>query len=131
GDRNIVRKNLVRDITVTGNPDTVGIGTSGIGTLVQGNVIGNIKPPSCFNVYGIKAVGSFNRIVDNDVDYAPSIGSNCDGTGISLSHGFATGNRISYAIHGIEMGQDAKFRDNLTLYVAVPYSGGTDAGNNN
>lgn len=45
----------------------------------------------------------------------------------------AVNNRITDADVGIGylFGATGKYRDNLTSAVATPYSGGTDAGNNN
>ena len=78
-------------------------------------------------------VGPGNRVIDNDVNKVIGVGP-ANGFGIDVN-GFAclaVNNRISDATVGLVMATvTTKYRDNLTAGVSFPYSGGTDAGNNN
>jgi hypothetical protein len=79
--------------------------------------------------------GSETRIIDNDITQTRKSGNGI-AVGILLDgvvDVLAVNNRITNADIGIQYGIGAtgKFRDNLTSGVATPFTGGTDAGNNN
>jgi hypothetical protein len=112
GSGNIVRNNLV---VATGGTTEHGAGNE--------------------NAIGITVVGDGPRVLNNDVVHTFKQGS---GTawGIlffsAVTSGLAVNNRITGADKGIDFtGSTGKFRDNLTFGVTTPFTGGTDAGNNN
>jgi hypothetical protein len=99
--------------TATASPDKPGAGIvlwNANGAIVAGNRIVNTTWASG---YGITTVGTPNAT-----------------PGANL---LIFGNRISGAEMGIALapGTTAKYSDTVTIGVATPYSGGTDAGNNN
>jgi hypothetical protein len=97
---------LQNDVT-----DTIGVGTgtgialgiaSGNGSVAERNRIGN----------AVLAASSGLRIFQS-------------------SSVLAVGNRLAVLTNGIEYSSSTgRYRDNLTSGVATPYTGGTDAGNN-
>jgi hypothetical protein len=84
---------------------------------------------------GIVVVGPGHRVLDNDVMTVTAAGSGvARGIWLWVDSGgsVAASNRIAQVDVGIELAvADAKYKDNLTSSVAVPYYGGTDAGHNN
>ena len=97
---------LDNDVTDTrpmgaGSAFAVSVDTAA-GAVVEKNRIASSAPVAS---YGVRAAGGANVLV---------IGNRVSGTSFGVFYGGATG----------------KFRDNLTAGVATPYSGGTDAGNN-
>ena len=85
------------------------------------------------NPFGFWLYGTGSSVEDCEV-----IGKTGTGTiyGCYISHGgdhFIVNNRFSGVDYGIVYGGAGlyKYRDNLTSTVTVPYTGGTNAGNNN
>ena len=94
------------DVTDT-NPQGTGAGNAvaveqATGAVVEKDRLANSTPN---NSYGVKAVSGSNVLV---------IGNRISGTAFGVFYGSATGS----------------YRDNLTTGVATPYTGGTNAGNN-
>ena len=87
------------------------------------------------NAFGIALVGTGPRVLNNDVSTTVKQGT-ATAWGILLNGvtgGLAVNNRITEADKGIEYfgPSTGKYRDNLTFDVTTPFTGGTDAGNNN
>jgi hypothetical protein len=135
-----------------------GMEVHGRGNTIRDNQVATTGGSTIFgNAFGIQTFGAGARILNNDVtDTIASTGSAFairtiadgatviernriansapgDSTGI-WAHGLQVlivGNRVSGTASGIVMlDNSAKYRDNLTAGVAAPYTGGTDAGNN-
>jgi hypothetical protein len=106
----LVLDNLIENFTVAGPADSFGIRifTNGNGVVVEGNTISNPSLPATKNK------GSFGVLVDGGTDV------------------LVVNNRITVMNFGVYYNTGTgKFRDNLTSSVGTPFSGGTDAGNNN
>jgi hypothetical protein len=87
------------------------------------------------SAFGINVLGRETRVIDNDIIQMSKTGNGVT-VGILLDgvvDVLAVNNRITDADIGIQYssGATGKFRDNLTSGVATPFTGGTDAGNNN
>jgi hypothetical protein len=124
---------VVEDLRVY-QSSLVGIAVTGRGGIVRRNQViatGPGSSPFADVGNGIRVNGSV-RVIDNDVISVQG-SSGAVGYGIAFlgGDGMAINNRITEAVNGIVMGDDrVKYRDNLTTSVTVPYTGGTDAGNN-
>ncbi|MGH7828802.1 MAG: right-handed parallel beta-helix repeat-containing protein [Candidatus Binatia bacterium] len=113
----------------------------GYDSVIRGNYVahtgGSPDPGASGHSWGIIAAGDGMRIVDNDVTHTHVNTAYSGGvtTAIFLAGGLnmvVANNRITEADFGIYGGINwGKYRDNVTVNVAVPYSGGTDVGNNN
>src|SRR5262249_456491 len=117
----------------------VGLFVGGSGNIVRNNLIVQTGGSTSFlangNAIGIYVTGNGPRVLNNHV-----IKTVTQGTGTaygilvsSTSTGaFIVQNRITEADVGIFFdGGTGRYRDNLTFTVTTPYTGGTDAGNNN
>jgi hypothetical protein len=129
---------VVEDIRADRNT-YAGISALGRGIVVRNSQVAATGGTTLFapnaNAYGIQVYGPGNRVLDNDVVSVTKQGS---GTawGIyfasSTDDGVAVNNRITEAGVALEMTVvSVKYRDNLTLAVATPFTGGTNIGNNN
>ena len=128
---------LVEDIRADQNT-FVGIDVRGSGNIVRSNQVVATGGSTFFgpnaNALGIVVSDSGPRVLNNDV-----INTVKQGTGFSVgiefqsgTGGLAVNNRITGADSGIEFSSGTgKYRDNLTFGVTTPFTGGTDAGNNN
>jgi len=114
-----------------------GIYVEGRGLIIRNNQVvatGGTSLSANANAYGIRLVGLYNRVINNDV-----ITVTKQGTGQSIGIffgsipdlGLAVNNRITGADVGISMQDQTKFRDNVTTGVTTPYQGGINVGNNN
>jgi hypothetical protein len=125
---------LVEGMRVEGSASS-GIEVDGQAGIVRHNQIvatGSSAQP--FNTIGITLCGPGVRAIDNDVIRVTKQGA-ATSYGIwfcsSTVDAMAVGNRITTADQGIYMAfATVKYRDNLTINVALPYVLGTDAGNN-
>ena len=121
------------------NSNTIGIEVLGNDSTIRSNFVAHTggSQVSGGDVMGIRAGGNSVRIIDNDVSYTvPHIKQPGATHGISLAGGrdfIIVNNRISEAPFGIYGGNInwGIYRDNITVNVATPYTGGTDIGNNN
>lgn len=113
------------------------IQVDGASVLIRDNQVvatggSTIAPDS--NSYGIRAEGEDPRVLDNNVANTVGVGAGA-GTAIQLSsasRGLVVNNRITVADVGIDMSTSTgKFYSNLTSNVTTPFTGGTNAGNNN
>lgn len=128
---------LVEDIRADNN-FYIGMQVLGIGVVVRNNQVvttgGSTANGANSNTYGIYVSGLGSRVLNNEIIRVTGIGT---GTAYGVYVGpSATGtmivsNRITSADEGIHYAGAGKNRDNLTTLVTTPYSGGTDAGNNN
>jgi hypothetical protein len=117
-----------------------GIQVQGAGNIVRNNQVvatgGTTALGPNADAYGILASGAGPRVLNNDVINTVKQGS-ATAWGIffdtTVNGGMAVNNRITVADSGIEYNgiSPGKYRDNLTFGVTTPFSGGTDAGNNN
>ena len=132
---------LVENVRLIENR-TAGMEVIGYDSLIRGNYVahtgGSPDPRLTGHAWGIIAAGDGLRLIDNDVTYTHVNTANSGGktTAIFLSGGGNIAvfkNRISEADFGIYSGglNWGKYRENLTVNVTTPYTGGIDAGNNN
>jgi hypothetical protein len=132
---------LVENVRLMENR-TAGMEVIGYDSVIRGNYVahtgGSPDTGLSGNAWGIIAGGDGLRLIDNDVTYTHVNTAHSGGktTAIFLSGGgnaAVVKNRISEADFGIYSGglNWGKYRDNITVNVTTPYTGGTDAGNNN
>jgi parallel beta helix pectate lyase-like protein len=134
----VSQNNVVEDIRAQ-DSIVAGILMAGRGNVARRNqVLGTGGSPVAAvngSSVGIWMDGSEARVVDNDVMDTAKRGAG-SARGIQFTNGtdnLAVSNRITRAEYGVHFapGASGKYRDNLTNGVTVtPYSGGTDAGNN-
>ena len=132
---------LVENVRLIENR-TAGMEVIGYDSVIRGNYVahtgGSPDPRLSGNAWGIIAAGDGLRLIDNDVTHTHVNTAHSGGvtTAIFLSGGgdaAVVSNRISEADFGIYSGglNWGKYRDNVTVNVTTPFTGGTDAGNNN
>ncbi len=130
---------LIEDIRADQNTG-LGIQVEGVGNILRNNQVVRtggstlITGPDT-SIIGIVVKGIGNRLLNNDV-MTTTRGSAETSAGIVVSSGqsaetLVVGNRITSSDVGIFISGTGKYRDNLTSGVTTPYTGGTDAGNNN
>jgi hypothetical protein len=132
---------LVENVRLIENR-TAGIEVVGYDSEIRGNYIahtgGSSDPRLSGHAWGMIASGDGLRVIDNDVTHTHVNTAYSGGvtTAISLGGGsdmVVVNNRITEANFGIYSGglNWGKYRDNITFNVGVPYTGGTNIGNNN
>ena len=132
---------LVENVRLIENR-TAGIEVVGYDSVIRGNYIahtgGSPDPRLSGHAWGMIAAGDGLRVIDNDVTHTHVNTAHSGGmtTGIFLSGGsdmVVVNNRITEANFGIFSGglNWGKYRDNITVNVGVPYTGGTSIANNN
>jgi hypothetical protein len=132
---------LVENVRLIENR-TAGLEVIGYDSEIRGNYIahtgGSPDRRLSGNAWGMIAAGDGVRVIDNDVTHTHVNTAYPGGvtTAIFLSGGsdmVAVNNRITAANFGIYSGglNWGKYRDNITVNVGVPYTGGTNIGNNN
>jgi hypothetical protein len=136
GKGNIIRNNQVVSTGGSTNTyDAYGIVAVGPGSRVLNNDIIETKEQSTGVAAGIYGPISPGSVVENN-----RIGNSSLGTGTSYginiknsSDVLVSNNRVTTMNYGVDyaIGSTGKYRDNLTSGVTFPYSGGTNAGNNN
>ena len=134
GTGSVVRNSVVSNTggtTTAPNTDTYGIQVVGSGTRVLNNDVTGTVGVGTGSGQGIYldaadgAVADGNRL--SNVAAGPSVGVNVNGGLDAL----VVGNDISLMGSGVVFGGGSgKYRDNLTSGVPTPFTGGTDAGNN-
>jgi hypothetical protein len=139
-DSGASQNHVVEDIRAKDNT-VAGLQVEGDGIIVRNNQVvhngGSTMFGSNASATGISVLGSGPRVLNNSVVQTLKLG-----TGIaraihlrSVTEGLVVNNRIANATRGIEYdagtGSTGKYRDNLTFTVTTPFTGGTDAGNNN
>ena len=128
-----VRNNHVSPVGGTtakgANTDVFGIEVFGSQNVISGNEVLGMVPVGTGVAYAIFMNASSYTIVEgNRVVGGP--GSDAIWAGSSAGV-MVVGNRINYGTKGVVYsGSTGVYRDNLTVGVTYPYSGGTDAGNN-
>ena len=134
------RAHIVEDI-YAGQNTIIGFDIRGDGSIVRNNQVvgtGGSSLSADANAVGIQATCADVRLLNNDVVNVVKQGSGIS-WGIIIFDascgvgGMAVGNRITGADRGIEYNGTAtgKYFNNSTFDVTTPYTGGTDAGNNN
>jgi hypothetical protein len=122
---------------------TGGIHVVGHDSEIRGNYVAHTgfsnDPGVVSNTWAIYAAGWGVRILDNDVlNTRPNGSSGGEAYAIYLAgcrEAIVANNRITDASFGIygfgPLASWGKYRDNVTINTGVPYTGGTDIGNNN
>jgi len=113
-----------------------GLIVEGKGSIVRGNRIDQVGGTTLGATVGcgVGVRGTALRVLDNDIiDIQGSPGLTGVGVCVSAVDVQLVGNRLTSVQVGIHFqpGASGKYRDNLTTNVPSPFSGGTDAGNNN
>jgi len=128
---------LIENMQVV-NSNTSGIELLGYDSVIRGNIVAHTGGSQVFSgdVFGIRVGGGGVHVIDNDVSYTvPHLNHPGATYGIGVAGGrdlLFVKNRIGEAPVGIGGSVNwGKYRDNITLNVATPYTGGTDIGNNN
>jgi hypothetical protein len=129
---------IVEDIRADQNT-YIGLFVGGAGNIVRNNQIVQTGGSTTFgataDAIGIYVTGPGPRVTNNDVINSVKQGAGTE-WGIYLNPvtgGLTIDNRITQVDQGIDYvsGSTGKYRDNLTFDVTTPFTGGTDAGNNN
>jgi len=139
GRGNIIRNNQVVDTggsTVSNSvAGTLGIRALGPGNRVLNNDVYETKEQASDSAYGIYVDSTSGAVVENN-----RIGNSSLGTGTSYgifigdtsSNVLVSNNRVTAMTNGVFFdATGGKYRDNLASGCTTPYSGGTNAGNNN
>ena len=132
---------LVENVRLIENR-TAGIEVVGYDSEIRGNTIahtgGSSDPQLSGHAWGMIASGDGLRVIDNNVTHTHVNTAYSGGvtTAIFLGGGsdmVVVNNRMTEANFGIYSGglNWGKYRDNITFNVGVPYTGGTNIGNNN
>jgi Periplasmic copper-binding protein (NosD) len=122
----VIRRNLVVNTGLTGDP-THAILVDGTGLAVVDNDIANSSaaPDQPLQSLAI-AVNASSTVVERNRIANMNFGILVRGTDVLVSD-----NRLTNTVFGIYFTGTGKSRDTLTSSVTTPYTGGTDAGNNN
>ncbi len=128
---------LIEDMRADQNT-YVGIWVEGTGSIIRNNQIVATGGTTAFGanslVFGIYVTGNGVRAINNDVITMTRSGAD-PSVGIQVASGVGNlldNNRMTGADNGIVFaGGTGKYRNNLTFDVTTPYTGGTNAGNNN
>ena len=123
-------------------PRHSGMRVAGDDSVVRGNYVahtgGSPDPVLSSNAWGMFLAGAGMRVIDNDITYTHVNTAHSGGVTYAVfltgvKEGVVINNRITEAEHGIHAGLPdwGKYRDNVTIKVTVPYTGGIDIGNNN
>lgn len=132
---------LVENMRVI-NSRSTGIKVSGDDSEIRNNYVahtgGSPDPAVSANAWGMFLSGAGMRVIDNDVAYTTVNTAHSGGTAYAMfmagvNEVVAVNNRITEADYGIYRTNPdwGDYRDNVTVKVGVPYTGGTDIGNNN
>jgi len=126
---------IVEDIRADLNT-FVGINVQGSGCIVRNNQVADTGGSTVFgqdaNAFGIYVAGVGARVLNNDVSTITSqgLGTSAGVWAVGATGSLVENNRFTSSTYGTVMGT-GKYRGNLTFGTSVPFSGGTDAGNNN
>ena len=128
---------IVEDIRADQNTN-IGIRIDGYRSLIRNNLVvatGGTTVvalnPDAIGIFAFFGAGA--RMLNNDVIDTTKLGT---GTAVAIQFadlfgGLAVNNRITGSDKGIEYANaTGKYRDNITVDVTTPYTGGTDIGNN-
>lgn len=128
---------IVEDMRMNNNDLGVLVRSGGQSSIVRRNHIrlGNGIQVEGSNTSPAPETGSV-RIIDNDI-FGPELVqgvSNANGIFIQSKNAFVVGNRLGRLYSGIWFDllrqASGKYRDNITVNVTLPYTGGNDVGNN-
>jgi hypothetical protein len=132
----VVRNNQVVSTTGTtafgANADVFGIRIGGAGSRCLNNDVTDSVGVGAGTGYAIYLAGAAGSVIERN-----RLGNALAGasSGVVIDGGpdaLVVNNTVASMSEGVEYasGATGKYRDNLTTGVAVPYLGGTDAGNN-
>jgi hypothetical protein len=136
GRGNVVRNNQVVDTTGTtvggGNSDTFGLRVLGPGSRILNNDVTETVAAGSGTAYGIQATSAEGAVIENNRIGNSSVVATSVGISINTSNDVLVSfSRLARLGSGIIFSSSTgKFADNLTSGVSVPFTGGTDAGNN-
>lgn len=115
----------------------IGINLAGANGIVRNSVVANTGPTTSAGPHDATALlvqSHGGRVLNNDILTVTPAGGG-SGFGIFVIGGagvLVVGNRITTADNGVVyLASTGKYRDNLTSDVGTPFTGGTNAGNNN
>lgn len=137
-----IRNGLISEFDYQPGVETLGIGTivedmrlsnNGGGVVVAANAEGAIIRRNYVRNTNFVIHGKSARIVDNDLYGEVGLPFMAAITIDAGENALIQGNRIGRYYMGIEFIQGAtgKYRDNITTNVTIPFSNGTNIGNNN
>lgn len=104
----------------------------GVGHVVKNTTIVDVGGSTAVGVddaIGIQIDGHSCRVVDNDVALLTATDQRV-GIQINGSDSLVVQNRLSSMATGVVFSGSGSYRDNLSVAVTTPYTGGTNAGNN-
>lgn len=130
---------VVEDMRLNNNELGIVIRFGGEGSIIRRNSIrlGNGLQVEGANSSAIDPNTGSVRIIDNDIFGPPIVagGVGYNGMNIQSKNAFVVGNRLGRLYSGIWFDPltqgNGKYRDNVSVNVTLPYTGGTDIGNNN
>ena len=129
----IIRNNMIVNTVSRPDSSAAGIFLTGSGVHALNNDVSDTNAQGTGRASAI-VVNADNAIVENNrlSNTTSPRRPRTEGIIVAGSDVLVVNNRITNMASGIEFTfPSGKFRDNLTSGVAVPYKGGTDAGNNN
>jgi hypothetical protein len=133
GRGSVVRGNRVSGTGgASASTDTAGIVVGGAGARIADNDVSGTMPGASGSSCGVRVDGAASAVVAGN----RVAGNNAAGsTAVKILSSTAVdviGNRLARSDLGIDYaaGSDGRYRDNLTSGVRVPFTGGSDAGNN-
>ena len=136
GRGNVVRNNQVVDTTGTTvgvNPDVAGLKVVGPGSRILNNDVTETVAVGAGNAFGIEASSAQGAVIENNRVGNSAVLASTTGISIMASDDVMVAfSRLARLGAGIVFSASTgKYTENLTSGVTVPYTGGTDAGNNN
>ncbi|MCI0602212.1 hypothetical protein L0156_04300 [bacterium] len=131
---NVAQTNTVEGIRAIYNTHA-GIWVAGMGHILRKNEVSNTGVGSSApdsSHFAIRVGQGFGaRVLNNEINLVAAPSGAYGIYFANHSHGLAVGNRITSTGSGITyFSSTGKYRDTLTSGVTTPYSGGTNAGNN-
>jgi hypothetical protein len=139
GDGSIVRRNQALHTggsSVRGATDSIGITIGGTGSrAIDNDVVDTTAKAVAIGIAVIIGSGDGAIIEGNRISNAAatsvSSGGSSIGIAVDIPDSLVLNNRITGTTNGIDFSFSGKYVNNVTIGVAVPFSGGTDAGSNN
>ena len=136
GSGTVVRNNRVLALpgsSLSGLGEGRGIRVMGVAAQVLDNQVFEVHgEPGTSRAYGIYVNSSYATVQGNRVANARELTELTIAIGIVAPNVLVLDNRMSLFDQGLsfESGGSGKYRDNVTVSVATPYTGGTNLGNN-
>lgn len=133
---NVVRDNAVLSTGGFDNaiPTCVGIDVSGAGSRVEGNLIsGLVACPAGGTRAAIQISSCLGCLVQGNEALSGAVLANSEGVQVLSADALVVDNRLTRFSTGVLFSAgsvSSRYRDNLSVGCATPYSGGTNSGNN-